>query len=467
MPLRKFELITRYFRTFDYTKLDVSDESDLPKIFQAAKAWSDHLQKASTELFLPGTNLTIDECMVPFKGRSKETTVVKNKPTPVGFKVWVIAQQGFFLRWLWHVKASPYKAIIVELPLPKPHGKKGKLQTTVPLSNTQSVVVHLRNQLPKQTYHVFTDNLFSSPNLFRALRQLGCGATGTARPNCGITTELKHAKERNKAGDGSLIEYNEVLAIPTHDNKVMQIAWKDSGIVLFLPTVHSGADNKRTPKKRKLPAKRRTKAELQRLQQVFGGDSFKIIPIPSVAAEYNDEMNHVDRVDQLRSYTTYEHRFRRGPWQALLWGFLLDVALANSFILPLKTPQPRWKPYTTLKDWKECIYNAIFNRYAIESQARKRNRTGIEEDIEDTEARQKHLRRDINHVRRGAISACLACKGFRQGQPRPFKKRKAKGGCLQPISGNARSRKTRYGCKVCGVAICNNEDCWYFYHTPN
>jgi hypothetical protein len=137
-------------------------------------------------------------------------------------------------------------------------------------------------------------------------------------------------------------------------------------------------------------------------------------------------MNHVDRGDQLRSYTTYEYRFRRGPWQALLWGFLLDVVLVNRFILQLKSPHPHWKPYTTLKDWKECIYNAIFNRYAGESQARKRNRTGMEEDIEDDEARQKHLQRDINHVFRDINSACLACKGFRQGQPRPFKKGRQK-----------------------------------------
>jgi hypothetical protein len=157
------------FRTFDYTKLDVRDEGGLPKTFKAAEPWSDHIQKASTELFIPRTNLTIDECMVPFKGRSKETTLVKNKPTSVGLKVWVIAQLGFFLQWLWHVKASPYKAIVIELPLPKPQGTKGKLQTTVALSNTQSVVIHLCNLLPKQTYQVFTDNLFSLPNLFCAL----------------------------------------------------------------------------------------------------------------------------------------------------------------------------------------------------------------------------------------------------------------------------------------------------------
>ncbi|ENH72260.1 hypothetical protein FOC1_g10004497 [Fusarium oxysporum f. sp. cubense race 1] len=260
MPLQKFELITRYFRTFDHTNLDVSDERDLPKTFQAAEEWSEHIQRVSIELYLLGTNLTVDECMVPFTGRSKETTLIKGKPTPVGFKVWVIAQQGYFLQWLWHVKASPVMPVTVKLEVPMPYGKKGKLRTEIPLSNTQeSVVVHLLQRLSTATYHIFTDNLFSSPQLFRLLRQLGYG-------------------------------------------------------------------------------------------EVFNGDQARIIPIPSVAAQYNDEMNHVDRGDQIRSYTSYQHRFRRGPWQALLWSFLLDVALANSFILQKKTRQPHWKPYSTLRD---------------------------------------------------------------------------------------------------------------------
>ncbi|KAJ0130256.1 putative 4-hydroxy-2-oxoglutarate aldolase [Fusarium oxysporum f. sp. albedinis] len=472
MPLRKFELITRYFRTFDYTKLDVRDQGDLPKTFQAAEEWSNHIQRVSIELYLPGTNLTVDECIIPFTGRSKETTLVKGKPTPVGFKVWVIAQQGYFLQWLWHVKALPYTAVIVDLPTPKPVGKKGKLRTEIPLSNTQSVVVHLVKRLLTQTYHVFTDNLFLSPQLFRLLRQLGFGATGTARPNCGISTEMKRIKETGKAPNGTPLRYNEVILIPTQDKKVIQIAWKDSGVVLFISTVHSGPPHERTPKKRKLPAKRGTKIEAQQLQRIFNGDSFKIISIPIVAAQYNDEMNHVDREDQIRSYTTYEHRFRRGPWQALLWNFLLEVALANSFILQKKTRHPRWKHYplscvepparsqstgnlssykslhhtahvpnllrgsthvpprrwwacgawygrevqhnsrdSTLRAWKECIYNAIFNRYAAEGSTRKRNRSGKEEDTEDPESRQKHLERDINHVYRGSISACLACVG--------------------------------------------------------
>ncbi|KAM5522542.1 hypothetical protein FOXYSP1_16433 [Fusarium oxysporum f. sp. phaseoli] len=86
----------------------------------------------------------------------------------------------------------------------------------------------------------------------------------------------------------------------------MQIGWKDSSIVLFLSTVHTGADEERTLKKRKSLAQKSIKSESQRRQQVFSGDAFKIVPIPIVAAEYIDEMNRVDRGDELRSYTTYK-----------------------------------------------------------------------------------------------------------------------------------------------------------------
>jgi hypothetical protein len=226
MPLWRFEIISRYIRTFDHTLLDLRNEEDLPKAFQAAEPWSDLIQKVSAQLYIPGNNVTVDECMVPFTGRSKDTTLVKNKPTPVGFKVWFIVQNGLFIRWLWHVKASPYTAVIVELPMKKPaakpqQGKKGKgrPKETVALSNTAGVVIHLVNMLPKQTYHVFMDNLFSSPNLFRALREAGYGATGTARPNCGFTKELKLAKGKDKAG-ASGFKYNEVKSIPTIDGLV-------------------------------------------------------------------------------------------------------------------------------------------------------------------------------------------------------------------------------------------------------
>jgi hypothetical protein len=73
--------------------------------------------------------------------------------------------------------------------------------------------------LPKQIYHVFVDNLFSTPPLFRKLRDHGYGATGTARPNCGIHKDLKRDKALDKLGRCDYA-FNEVRAIPTRDNKV-------------------------------------------------------------------------------------------------------------------------------------------------------------------------------------------------------------------------------------------------------
>jgi hypothetical protein len=164
--------------------------------------------------------------MVRYTGRSTATTVVKGKPTPLGFKIWVIAQEGFFIRWLWHFKGSNYHALSRG-----PRRKRGRPSTQereaaskeaaalTQLGNTQGVVISLCDMLPKQTYHVFVDNLFSTPPLFRKLRDHGYGATGTARPNCGIHKDLKRDKALDKLGRCDYA-FNEVRAIPTRDNKV-------------------------------------------------------------------------------------------------------------------------------------------------------------------------------------------------------------------------------------------------------
>ncbi|RKK06994.1 hypothetical protein BFJ66_g15075 [Fusarium oxysporum f. sp. cepae] len=133
--------------------------------------------------------------------------------------------------------------------------------------------------LPKQTYHVFINNLFSSPNLFGPLQEAGHGAIGIAYPNCGITKELKLAKGKNKAG-ASGFKYNEVA----------RIAWKDNSLVLFLSTVYSGADDQRTPKRRKKPADKW--GQSKPIQETFGDATIKIISIPTISASYNDKMNH-------------------------------------------------------------------------------------------------------------------------------------------------------------------------------
>jgi hypothetical protein len=90
--------------------------------------------------------------------------------------------------------------------------------------------------------------------------------------------------------------------IPGGINSFIQIAWKDNKLVLFLSTVFTGADDERVVRRRKKPSSKKSEAKPIRRFFFFGDEAVKLINILTVAAAYSDEMNHVDRGDQLRPY---------------------------------------------------------------------------------------------------------------------------------------------------------------------
>ncbi len=142
--------------------------------------------------------MAVDEIMVRYKGRAKETTTVLNKPIPTGFKVWGAAQRGFLLVWNWHIPGEKNGPIGVRTPK--------ELSGTIRAGNggnkTQAVVLHLIKRLPKPPrgsgYHVFLDNLFVSTRFVEYARSQGVGVTGTCRDKGGINKELLKLKRRIK-----------------------------------------------------------------------------------------------------------------------------------------------------------------------------------------------------------------------------------------------------------------------------
>ncbi|EGU88224.1 hypothetical protein FOXB_01258, partial [Fusarium oxysporum f. sp. conglutinans Fo5176] len=425
MTYDRFQLLQRHLRVFNPFNLA---DTDLPKVFRAVDNWSEHLQQVSLKLWSPGTNIAVDECMTRFTGRSYETTKVPNKPTPLGFKTWVVAQKGFFLRWIWHQPRKRYGPVgLPKKPRRQPRKKsqfsrqlrsQRRRDLYTPLNPTQSVVIALINRLPKARYHVFIDNLFSSVNLFTHLRRLGHGATGTARRNCGIFKPFVQLKVDDTAGR-NLLQFGELRIAPT----VNQIAWKDNALVLFLTSVFKG--DERVNRKRKRP--NTMEARARPIQRFFGEEAVKDFEIPSVAATYNDEMNHVDRGDQLRASLGYDHRVRRGPWQALAWTFLFDIALINSYLLQLHG-SPSWKRYRSQEAWRGCLVDALIATFSPNFQGRKRYRSGNE---------------DLNSpghklIYRGRTkrSSYHACQGHRCGVVRSQAKAKA----LTEIDKNRRKK---------------------------
>jgi hypothetical protein len=87
----------------------------------------------------------VDEIIVRFKGKAKETTTVLNKPTPIGYKVWGLAQRGFLIIWNWHIPRDKNGPVGVKTP----RELRGTIKAGNGGNKTQAVVLYLIKRLPK------------------------------------------------------------------------------------------------------------------------------------------------------------------------------------------------------------------------------------------------------------------------------------------------------------------------------
>ena len=86
----RFKEITRYLHFADNDKLPARGEdgfSRLQKVDPILSALKDRFQSA----YYPHCQLSIDEAMIPFKGRSSMKQYMPLKPVKRGFKVWAMA----------------------------------------------------------------------------------------------------------------------------------------------------------------------------------------------------------------------------------------------------------------------------------------------------------------------------------------------------------------------------------------
>ncbi|KAJ0168052.1 PiggyBac transposable element-derived protein 4 [Colletotrichum tanaceti] len=287
MTRDRFQLLFRRVRIFDAALITAPTRptrggrgrdprgSRMPKVYKQVNEWSAHIQETGDRFLRPGSDLTVDEAMVRFTGRSMETTTIPTKPIPQGFKVWVLAQKGYCLRWLWHVHGDgPYGLV----PQARPAAGDQAARKTA-LTPTQLVVTSLLALLPLATYHVFLDNLFASVKLFRALRDQKIGATGTCRKDGGIDKTLVAEKETEGRG----IPWGQLHAISTADRQVNQFTWKDNALVLFLTTVFD--ETSEVVRNRRRPAG--NTAAKKAAWEVFGPDVRKDLRIPLAVDKYN------------------------------------------------------------------------------------------------------------------------------------------------------------------------------------
>ncbi|KAG5793277.1 hypothetical protein H9Q69_007677 [Fusarium xylarioides] len=213
MTRDRFFQLFRRVRIYNEAALDPTESHD-PLNYQKVDEYSNFLQNEAISLWKPGLRVAVDECIIGYKGRSKITLTIPSKPDPTGFKVWAIAQEGYFLRWLFHTPSTTFGPAAGDITRQPPRELEEKS-----LNPTQSVVVTLVNLLLSASYHVFMDNLFSSPSLFRILQDQGISATGTARVNSGIHEDLVSFKKADNEGKLKWA-WGKYQLIPTPDDKV-------------------------------------------------------------------------------------------------------------------------------------------------------------------------------------------------------------------------------------------------------
>lgn len=121
-------------------------------------------------------------------GRAKETVNIPSKPVPEGFKIWVLANEGYILDWLYHAKGDTNGPVDLDPVWVKEEG----------FSKTPAVVLDLLHQeglSAENACVIWLDNLFTQARLFSYLRERGISAAGTVR-----TTKTRREEEEESCG---------------------------------------------------------------------------------------------------------------------------------------------------------------------------------------------------------------------------------------------------------------------------
>ena len=249
MSSRRFEVILKFLHLNDSRQQPSRGEPGYDKLYKVRPLLNLVLENFQS-MYTPTQSLSIDESMVGFKGRLAFLQYMPKKPQKWGMKAWVLADGVNGYVWNWKLYT----------------GKEDESHTTLGLAHR--VVLDLLNddRLQNKGYHVYMDNFYTSPALFRDLRDQGFEACGTIRSNrVGIPEDIRLAKL--KKGESHF----------SRDDSMLYMKWKDKRDVLMLSTFHDDTF---------IEKRRRTR---------HAADGVEVIQKPKVVEEYNLHMGGVDK----------------------------------------------------------------------------------------------------------------------------------------------------------------------------
>ena len=278
----RFEEITRYLHFVNSETLPARGEegfSRLQRIDPMITALKDRFKST----YSPHCQLSVDEAMIPFKGRSSMKQYIPFKPVKRGFKVWAMADalNGYLYDFNVYTGASGERELAL--------GEK--------------VVLKLSESVKGKHHQLFFDNYFTSLPLLDKLLAQGTYACGTIRTNRkNFPFVISEEAKRFQRGESTFRQSNDIVATAWKDSKVVNVA-----STLADPTEHTTV--------------KRTQKNCTRIA----------VECPVCVALYHRFMGGVDHSDQLRS--CYHVRWKCMKNYKYIFCFMFDVAVTNAFIL--------------------------------------------------------------------------------------------------------------------------------------
>ncbi|KAJ6649681.1 PiggyBac transposable element-derived protein 4 [Pseudolycoriella hygida] len=240
------------------------------------------LNANSRKVYKPSDVVTVDESMIPFKGRYCLKQYMPNKPVKWGYKVWCLCDSytGFVVAFFVYT---------------------GKEDSTKNISLGEKVVTKLVEEANiERGSLVVMDNFFSSCSLYENLMDRETFACGTVK---GTSKGLPSFMRKNLKNDKIMARGEFQFAVK---NRTAAVKWMDRKAVCFLSSVHSP---------RNISTVRRRQRNGQRIE----------VGCPEVVKVYNETMGGVDKFDQLRE--CYAVGRRSVKWWHRIYYYLVDLAI--------------------------------------------------------------------------------------------------------------------------------------------
>lgn len=300
MTFARYQLLMRYFHLADPAS-DPRRDSDEER--RKRRCMEDPLYKINPWLkpilanclnnYQPGQELSIDEGMVRFKGRSKFKQRMPHKPDRDGFKVWQVSDS----KTAYVVNFEPYLGVKYKS---LPEGQKKERDTIHKL--TKSLLEPFANK----NHIVFSDTLFTSVKTAEQLAEKEIYMVGSySRRNRKamppqLIPEGKQKKLKLKTG-----EMTAVTRVNESGEADLNItAYQDEHAqVLILNTAYPPLETERV------------------------GNGERAVPVSLL--NYRKFMGGVDRSNQKRKY--YHTGRKNNRWWIYMACYLIDIALLNAY----------------------------------------------------------------------------------------------------------------------------------------